>query len=475
MALKQLMLSKKLGMKRGELEALMEEGKELEHREAELEQSLEEAKTAEETDVVEEAVGKLEEDKTAYQEKKEKLEQEIKELEKKLEEENRKTSIPVNRPEEKEEQTRTMGGNVIRRGAFKGRTAAERDAVLAREEVREFLERARELKGQQRAASGSELLIPDVLLELLRDTIDQYSKLIQKVRLRALPGTARQNIAGTIPEAVWTEAVGALNELQISFNQVEVDGYKVGGFIPIENSTLEDAENPNLADEILYMLGQAIGYAVDKAILYGTGRKMPIGIVTRLAQTAKPDSYSKKARPWENLSASNILKLNLSTSKGTDFWQSLIEATAAAKENFSNGEMFWVMNRATKMKLLSKAIAFNAAAALTSSVNNTMPIIGGEIITLPFMADGDILGGFGMLYLLAERKGGTFAVSEHVRFIEDQTVFKGTARYDGVPVIPEGFVLINFINKDPQTAVSFAEDEANKKEESGNSGEGGKG
>ena len=32
--------------------------------------------------------------------------------------------------------------------------------------------------------------------------------------------------------------------------------------------------------------------------------------------------------------------------------------------------------------------------------------------------------------------------SEHVRFLEDQTIFKGTARYDGKPAIREAFAVI---------------------------------
>ena len=460
MALRQLVLSKKISTKKGELDNLREKAKELMTREKELETSLEEAATEEETQLVEEEIGKYEDDKKQNEEATERLEQEIKDLEAELEEENRKTKNPVKKPEERKE----SGGIMIKRGVFKGKTSEERDAFLARNDVKEFLQRARDMKEQQRAVGGADLLIPEVVLELVRDTIDQYSKLSKKVRLKSVGGKARQTIAGTIPEGVWTEAVGVLNELSINFNQVEVDGYKVGGYIPIENSTLEDASDVNLANEIIYMLGQAIGYALDKAIVYGTGKKMPLGIVTRLAQETKPDGYSEKARKWENLSVTNIIKLDLEKSKDTDFWKEMIEKTSAAKENYSNGNMFWVMNRTTKLKLLARTIAFNAAAALTSTMKDEMPILGGEVITLPFMQDGDVLGGFELLYLLAEREGGQFAKSEHVRFIEDQTVFKGTARYDGMPVIAEGYVLMNFLNTDPQKSVEFALDKANTEE-----------
>ena len=118
---------------------------------------------------------------------------------------------------------------------------SEIEAFVTREDVKEFLARVREFKGEKRAVTGAELTIPEVMLELLRDNLYRYSKLITKIRVRTVGGKARQNIMGAVPEGIWTEAVGKLNELSIGFNQVEVDGYKVGGYIAIPNSTLRIA------------------------------------------------------------------------------------------------------------------------------------------------------------------------------------------------------------------------------------------
>ena len=86
---------------------------------------------------------------------------------------------------------------------------------------------------------------------------------------------------------------GAINELSFVFNQVTLDGYKVAGFVPVCNSLLED-NDINLASWIVEMISESIGLAMDKAILYGKGAagKMPLGIVTRLAQASKPVSYT---------------------------------------------------------------------------------------------------------------------------------------------------------------------------------------
>lgn len=91
-----------------------------------------------------------------------------------------------------------------------------------------------------------------------------------------------------------------------------------------------------------------------------------------------------------------------------------------------------------------------------------MPVIGGEIVTLSFMPENMIVGGYGDMYLLAERAGTKLEQSEHVMFIEDNTVFKGTGRYDGKPAIPEAFVAIGINGTAPSAeGITFAEDKAN--------------
>ena len=77
-----------------------------------------------------------------------------------------------------------------------------------------------------------------------------------------------------------------------------------------------------------------------------------------------------------------------------------------------------------------------------------------------FLLDENILGGYGDLYLLAEREGTSVKYSDIPLFIQDQTVVKGTARYDGTPVIPEAFVAIG-LGKAPTLEMPFVQDVAN--------------
>ena len=231
------------------------------------------------------------------------------------------------------------------RTRFFGMTVSQRDAFMARAEVKDFVERLRRFKGNERSVTGSTLGIPEVMLDILRDNIDRYSKLMKYVTLKQVRGTARQPIAGTVPEAIWMEAVSNLNDIDFVFTQVEADGYKVGGFIAIPNSTLEDDIGIDLMQTVMDMMGQAIGYAVDKALPYGTGTKMPVGWVTRLAASSQPSWWGTNQGTFTDLHTSHVLTLNISSNTGAAFFQPLLAALGVADPRYSNGVPCWVMNR----------------------------------------------------------------------------------------------------------------------------------
>ncbi len=464
--LKQLMLSKKIEQRKTSLVELTTQEEGIQTRSSQLESAIDEAETDEEIAAVEEEIEKLDTEKSELQEKKSKLEDEIAKLEKELDQINSKEPSSNIDDEKRNKSNEGNEGIMTRHKFFGGLTREKAKALVEREEVREFLTRTRELMAQKRAVSGAELSIPEVFLELLRDNLHTYSKLIKRVNLRPVSGKARQNIAGAVPEAVWTEMCAKINEVDIVFNQIEVDGYKVAGFIAICNATLQDSDL-NLANEILTTLGQSMGLAVDKAILYGKGVKMPVGIVTRLAEATKPSYWGKNEIDWKDLRNTNLLVMDPTANTDVKFYKDLILKLGKVKSNYSNGQKFWAMSSNTFATLQAKALTINAAGAIVSGQTNTMPIIGGDVEFLDFIPDDHIIGGYGSLYLLAERAGATFAQSEHAQFIEDNTVFKGTARYDGRPIFGEAFIAINISQEELAVApspsdVTFAADTANE-------------
>lgn len=477
MALRVLMLRRRLTDAQQRLEALRQTAAGFEAREAELAQAIDEAEAdnAEQRAAIEAGVTALEEEQRSNAEAIASAETEIRGLEEEIRNleaaaQQARDAAPdpnVNNyasGQLPEERSRPMPYNT-RALQMLGATHAERAALVARQDVQDFLTNVRSLArpgAQQRAVTGADLMIPVVLLDVLRENIQLYSRLLGRVRLRSVVGTARQNIVGAIPEAVWTDCREALNALEIVFTQIEVDANKVGGYVAIPNCDLFDGDDAGLTAIILDYLGQAIGLSLDKAICYGTGDHMPVGFVTRIACSSQPAWWGSRQGTWTDLHTSNVLTLNINSATGASFWQPFIAALGVIKGYYSqSGELTWIMNHKTHVDLMSRAVAFDVAGAYVAGMNDVMPIIGGRIIEEDrFMADGDVIGGYLDCELMVEREGTFLGRSEHALFIEDQTVFKGTSRWDGNCLYGEAFVAVNFRNSSPATSKTFATDYA---------------
>ena len=271
------------------------------------------------------------------------------------------------------------------------------------------------------------------MLPLIKQVIEQNSKLMKYVNNRHVSGTSRQNIMGAIPEAYWDEMYAPIKELDLEFFNMEMDGYKTSGYFSVANAILEDNDIA-LAEELINAIGTAIAKAIDKAILYGKNVKMPMGIVTSIMTAAAPEEYPKKSRTWEDLSETHVI--TGSAASGVKLFQDIVKASGIVDNDYDTGALVWIMNKTTHTKLLAEAIGVNSAAAIVAGgAQATMPVVGGDIVELKYIPDDTIIFGYFSNYALAERGGTKIEQSGHVKFLEDQTVFRGTARYDGDLII----------------------------------------
>lgn len=414
---------------------------ELKKREADIEAAIAEAETDEEKEAVEEAIQTFETDSKTNNEELASfestiadLETEVADLEKEIEELER-TQAQVDEPATPEPKPTERKDTHM--ASFKTRTLntmtmAEREALVARSDIQETLATVRSML--KREITGTEYLINTTVLGIVRANVADYSKLINRVNLVRRTGNGRVITQGVIPEAIWTECCANINQVDFSFGQVELDCYKVAAYVPVCNAVIEDSDI-DLLDEILVGLNQALGYALDKAITYGLGTKMPTGVVTAIAGT------------------SNVQQLEAAT--GVEMYANLITAGGVANGDYSRGTKTWLMNEKTYTKLIANSLQIDAAGALVAGMSGRMPGVGGDIEVLNFIPDDNIIVGYFDLYTLQERAGWTYRISEDAHFIEDETLVKVRARYDGKPVVNTAFALIG-LGVAPTTAIQFA-------------------
>lgn len=441
---------------RAKLADLINQKAEFDAREAELETAINEVTNEEEQKVVEEEVEKFEAEKAENEAAASEVEQqisdiegEVTEMERQLTEiEDQQRTVPPlptvpAEEEKKKKSTGKRGSNMIRTRSLRQMDRLERDAFIASDEIQNLLAELRAcMKDHKRSITGGAYTIGEQMIGLLKEDIGDYSKLYRYVNVKKLSGKGREIVMGTYPEAFWEECCDPIYELDQAFTQVEVDCYKVAGFFALCNALIEDSDI-NLVDELMVALNYSIGYALDKAILYGTGTKMPTGVVTALAADV-------------TLATTNILTISSANSVGVKLFQNFLTGSGAADQKYSKGDMIWCMNNKTYKAIKAESLSVNAAGAIVAGVEKSMPVEGGPVVVLAFVPDNNVVAGYFELYTLAERKGMTIDQSEHVKFIEDQTVLRGRARYDGKPAIKQAFVVFGINNTSPTTSIDFA-------------------
>ena len=481
MALRQIRLTRALQELRASLKAKLDEQTQIRERRAAwktreeaaekaLEEIVEET-VQEEKDALDAEIADLEKEDDELKEAEAQLEADVADLEKKIadmEDELEKLSdtneepapapAPAAEPAGETERTR---GNTMHRIL---RTRETRE-ILRGTAGKAFADQIRSLS--TRGVTGGALTVPTVMLPLLSQIVSDYSALYGYLNVQELKGDGKQNLLGAVPEAVWTANIGKLNEVALNFNQILVDSHKVAGYVPIPNPYLQDSDE-DLAAIALDYLGKGIALAVDKAVIYGTGTNMPIGIMTRLAATVtspatEPAWWQPNQGTFNDLHASHIGKLSAASVKGEALYKEMLTILGKARNKCrgGNGGKFWCMNETTWNKLKIEALNFNAAGAMVAGMENKMPIIGGDVVELDFIPDDAVIGGYGSSYLLGERAGVQLAASEHAQFIEDNTVFRGIARYDGRPAAGEAFAAFALSTTAIATTTTFAADTAN--------------
>ena len=404
------MIVKRAEQRNDELTKIQEQIEELKNKERELEEALTEAGTDEELTTIEQKYEEIKAEEEKLVEQMTLLQEAIKELE--LELEGMSDKEPVAEETNSNEKSEKRGDKIM-----ENRT--EIVNYLQREEVRDFYGKVREAVLNKRALTGTDLVIPQTVLDRIQPLIGDYSNLYKEVDVIQLNGTARAIVDGARPEAIWMEMCDPVEELAGAFEAVELDGFKVGGFIPVCNAILEDSMI-DLASYVERTIAEAIAKAIDKAIMNGTGTKQPEGIVPNIVEGNKTTG--------ETL-AEILPSLGL-VDTGED----------------QVGEIIAVMQRKTYYeKILPQTIATTDTGKQVVQGVNDPNIAGLRVVFSNYAPANKIIIGDFKQYVLGERKGITLASSTDVRFIEDQTVFKGTARYDGKPVKATAFAEVELV------------------------------
>lgn len=257
---------------------------------------------------------------------------------------------------------------------------------------------------------GKTLNMPEEVRDRIKDLMVMYSGFYEEVQVVPVGIDGRVLVSIGEAKAKWNDIVVSNEELNSSIDLLEMEDIKVGGHLPISNSVLEDS----VIETALYieeLLAKAMGYAIDNGILNGKGDYVtvyePIGIL-------------------KNLPISNVVTTEFTVPK---ILSNISLIDKGKKDDI--GEVVAVMKRQTYYKDI---------LPITNNVLSYPNINGIRVRYSAAVGDNEIILGDLKEYILSERSGIRIDMSEHRRFLEEQTMFRVVGRYDGKPHNNKAFV-----------------------------------
>ena len=202
MALKQLILNKKITERSAKITQLRADETKLKDDEKELEVALDEAETDEDVKTVEESADDLEKKIKENADEIAKLEKEKTDLEAQLaeiEDEQPKVETDDEETDKKDGEQRKMAKQINTRNNNGVLTIRE---SLKIEEVRSFYQNLANAMTEKRSLAGAEKVVPLEVIDRIESKLGDYSTLLQEVTIEKIGGTSRAVIAGDIPTAI---------------------------------------------------------------------------------------------------------------------------------------------------------------------------------------------------------------------------------------------------------------------------------
>lgn len=406
--LKTLLLRKKADRKQAEINSLIEELRAAQEESDKVAEAIEEV-TEEVTDEqmrdLEETVEETSKKIAELEAKKAELEKELEAIEEEIDSiEEQEEVVDVIPQEEVVEVNERNAEKTIEKRGVNMNNLTTREAIARRlenEQVRDFYSNVADAMLKRGTLTGADLLVPTEVVNAIHVRMENYGSVHKLVRKINLNGNARVIVNAGEVSLFWTEKCASLQEVTLpTLNAVELDNYKLGGYIFLCNATIEDS-SIDLAAWIEEEFAKAIANALDVAILSGEGaeQKQPEGITTKVTEVTDV----------------------------TDLSGALLAGAIEA-----DGEITYVMNQATYTKHIgTKFLNPDANGKFVLAIDKVMPNGAKIVINKNVPADEFIVGDFYNGYVLGVRKEVRFDTNDRLKWVEEQTGFKVSGRYDG--------------------------------------------
>ena len=241
------------------------------------------------------------------------------------------------------------------------------------------------------------------------------------IKINGVDETSRASTRSGGIIGYWKDEAAQKTASKPKFRQIELTLHKLIGLCYATDELLSDASA--LEGFIRQAFAAEFGFLLDDAIIRGSGAGQPLGILNAgcLVTVSKEGGQLADTIVWEN-----VVKMYARLFAG------------------SRPNAVWLINQAAEAQLMQMAMSVGTGGvpvylpAGGASQSPYATLFGRPVIAIEqcsALGDvGDIIFGDFNGYIIAEKGGIESAMSIHVKFDYDESVFRFVLRVDGQPV-----------------------------------------
>lgn len=284
---------------------------------------------------------------------------------------------------------------------------------------------------EKRGFTDLTVTLPTTVFDRVFEDLEQNHPLLSEITFQNTTAVTEWIIRKTDCEAAWWGALTdpIKKELQHGFDKVKTDMYKLSAFMPVSKAMLD--LGPEWLDRyVRTVLSEAMAIALESAIVAGTGKDQPIGMIKNLKGAVVDKVYpDKDAIPLTDLTPATLGASVMAplTKNGTRSVPSVLILV--------NPLDYWEK-------------IFSATTFLTQQgtyVFGVMPIPA-KIVQSVAVPQGKIVAGMAKDYFMGVGSGQKIEYSDEYKFIDDERTYLAKQYATGEPKDNDSFLVFDISN-----------------------------
>lgn len=312
-------------------------------------------------------------------------------------------------------------------------------AQLTSKEKSYFEKLADAIKTNQ--ALTGDFSIPTTTIERVFEELEAEHPLLAEIQLENVTGITEIMLrTGDVDLAVWGPLCAEITkEIAAGFKKESVNVYKLSAFLPVCKSYLE--LGPTWLEAFVRrILVEALSLGLEKGIISGNGKEMPIGMDKNLegsvTQGVYPDKTAEKLADFEPVT---ILS-------------KIAQLTNGGKRKVSS--VIFIVNPVDYLtKILPLTLKLNAAGSYVQALPFPIKFIESTVIE-----SGKAILGLSKKYFMGVASNQKVDYSDEAHFLEDERIYVTKMLANGRPIDNNSFILLDIseLKVDGAKTVSLA-------------------